>query len=66
MEVSLPNFHVILLNATKCTTKLDNKIKQSKPEQSVNKVRDYKDGFGLQLIKFNFLTGGQLPFRVKL
>ena len=54
-------FHVIPPNANKYTTKLDKKVLQSKTEAVVwrKSAGLYKDGSGLQFIKFNLVTGGQ-------
>ena len=44
-----------------CTTTLVEKIIQNRIEQTciLGKVQDYKDGNGLQFIKFDFVAGYQ-------
>ena len=49
-KLCLLNFHVISSNATRYTTRLDEKIRERKKQYFGEKVQDYKDWNGLRLI----------------
>ena len=48
------------IRRTKYTTEIDKRFHRAKQKRySGEQLQDYKDGSGLQFIKFDFMTGGQ-------